>query len=341
MKKLLTYGGLASLIFILSGCNAIDNKTASLSSVYIITSAIALLVLLGYCFMAKKREIWYLLLFSSVLIVNAGYAWLSVSSTLGTALIANRVAYLGSVFLPFSMFMITLDTARIKYSRLVVATLLGISGIIFLIAASPGYLDIYYKEVHLSTVDGVSTLVKVYGPLHFIYLVYLGGYFSAMVYAIIYAGRKKSAENKIYMVILAMAVFINIGLWFMEKFINFDFEVLSVSYVISELFLLGLNMLMSEHRTPSVPEADAPSPPPTTRKIEVSEETLQMYKLGLENLTKTERYVYDAYVDGKSTKEVMTMLNIKENTLKFHNKNIYSKLGVSSRKQLVEIAKII
>ncbi|MBQ3081216.1 MAG: hypothetical protein IJC49_02050, partial [Clostridia bacterium] len=169
MKKLLAYGGLASLIFVLSGCNAIDNKTASLSSVYIITSAIALLVLLGYCFMAKKREIWYLLLFSSVLIVNAGYAWLSVSSTLGTALIANRVAYLGSVFLPFSMFMITLDTARIKYSRLVVATLLGISGIIFLIAASPGYLDIYYKEVHLSTVDGVSTLVKVYGPLHFIY----------------------------------------------------------------------------------------------------------------------------------------------------------------------------
>jgi DNA-binding CsgD family transcriptional regulator len=37
----------------------------------------------------------------------------------------------------------------------------------------------------------------------------------------------------------------------------------------------------------------------------------------------------------------MAILNIKENTLKFHNKNIYGKLGVSSRKQLLEIHKQI
>ena len=38
------------------------------------------------------------------------------------------------------------------------------------------------------------------------------------------------------------------------------------------------------------------------------------------------------------TKEIMNSLNIKENTLKYHNRNIYGKLGVSSRKQLMEIA---
>ena len=37
----------------------------------------------------------------------------------------------------------------------------------------------------------------------------------------------------------------------------------------------------------------------------------------------------------------MAALNIKENTLKYHNKNIYGKLGVSSRKQLVSIAAAI
>ena len=37
----------------------------------------------------------------------------------------------------------------------------------------------------------------------------------------------------------------------------------------------------------------------------------------------------------------MAMLNIKENTLKFHNKNLYHKLGVSSRKELLEIYKLI
>ena len=37
----------------------------------------------------------------------------------------------------------------------------------------------------------------------------------------------------------------------------------------------------------------------------------------------------------------MEEMSIKENTLKYHNKNIYSKLGVSSRKQLIEIAPLL
>ena len=59
------------------------------------------------------------------------------------------------------------------------------------------------------------------------------------------------------------------------------------------------------------------------------------------SLTPTEHVIYDCYIDGKSTKEIMAELNIKENTLKYHNKNIYSKLGVSSRKQLVMIASLL
>ena len=56
----------------------------------------------------KKREPWFLVLFSSIFIVNAGYFWISVSRTLSEALLANRISYLGSVFLPLSMLMIKL-----------------------------------------------------------------------------------------------------------------------------------------------------------------------------------------------------------------------------------------
>lgn len=59
----------------------------------------------------------------------------------------------------------------------------------------------------------------------------------------------------------------------------------------------------------------------------------------LEHLTPTERIIYNYYLAGTGTKDIMQQMNIKENTLKFHNKNIYGKLGVSSRKQLVEIAR--
>jgi DNA-binding NarL/FixJ family response regulator len=55
-------------------------------------------------------------------------------------------------------------------------------------------------------------------------------------------------------------------------------------------------------------------------------------------LTPTEQLVFDAYLEGKMPKDIMQMMNIKETTLKYHNRNIYSKLGVSSRKQMLEIA---
>ena len=34
-------------------------------------------------------------------------------------------------------------------------------------------------------------------------------------------------------------------------------------------------------------------------------------------------------------------MNIKESTLKYHNRNLYGKLGVSSRKELLEVHKHI
>ena len=97
-------------------------------------------------------------------------------------------------------------------------------------------------------VDGVSTLIKVYGPLHPLYLFYLLGYFAAMVTVIIRASIRKTIESTSHAVVLAIAVFVNIGVWFIEQLTDIDFEMLSVSYIISELFLLGVHLVMNENR---------------------------------------------------------------------------------------------
>ena len=59
---------------------------------------------------------------------------------------------------------------------------------------------------------------------------------------------------------------------------------------------------------------------------------------GYETATAKNRLIYDYYLEGRAAKEILVLLDIKENTLKYHNKNIYSKLGVSSRKQMIELA---
>lgn len=349
MKKRL-FGVLSLLLMAigLSGCNAVGDKSASLSIIYGAAALLSLLLLIGCLILVRKKKTWFVLLFSSVLVVNIGYSFLSVSTCLEMALLANRIAYLGSVFLPMAMLMIILNVTNTGCKKSLPISLLVLSVIMFLVAASPGILPIYYKEVSFAVVNGVSTLVKVYGPLHPLYLFYLLGYFVAMVTVIIRASLKKTIDTTAHAVILAIAVFVNIGVWFIEQLSDIDFEMLSISYIISELFLLGVHLVMNENqRLRELVRIKEEALLATTVAEEpkksgsISSEAMECFARGLETLTPTERAIYEAYLIQTPTKEVMSTLNIKENTLKFHNKNLYSKLGVSSRKQLLEVYRAI
>ena len=109
MKKLNMAAILCLLPLLFSGC-AIGEKSGTAVLIYGVAAVISLLLFIGCCILERKRSPWILVLFTSVLVVNAGYFWLSVAPTLGSALMANRLSYLGSVFLPLSMLMIILNT---------------------------------------------------------------------------------------------------------------------------------------------------------------------------------------------------------------------------------------
>lgn len=74
---------------------------------------------------------------------------------------------------------------------------------------------------------------------------------------------------------------------------------------------------------------------------EVDSDSFEMFTQCLRTLTPKERSIFDLYMEGKSAKEILVLADINQNTLKFHNKNIYSKLGVTSRKQLLEYAALM
>ena len=77
------------------------------------------------------------------------------------------------------------------------------------------------------------------------------------------------------------------------------------------------------------------------RKKEVDPESYQLFLNGLNTLTRTEKKIFLLYLSGKGTKEIMEENNIKESTLRYHNRNIYSKLGINSMKQLLRYAAIM
>lgn len=363
------------LILSLTACSPIGEKNTDFSYIYGATSILSLLLLAAYCFFTKKKTPWFLLLFSSVLVVNLGYFSLSISKTLEEALLANRISYLGSVFLPYSILMLLIDLIKLKRPRWLSSVLLILCCIVFLIAASPGYLDIYYADASIEFINGITVLNKTYGPWHALYLYYLAFYFISMLAFTGYVIVKKKVQSIIYTFILTLSVAFNIVIWLLEQLVHIDFEILSVSYIITELFLLVLFYLMDEGYNPLpisntqpsiIPVETNPASPldPATvsnstfdsssaedasvvegtefadSNIALSNETakIEFFISHLESLTPAEQKIYHLYLQKKSTREILSELCITENTLKYHNKNLYSKLGVNSRKELFAIA---
>ena len=307
---------------------------------YAIMAVIATILLIGYFSLVRKKEPWLLLLYICVTIVNVGYFLLSVSKTVEVAIFANDVAYFGSVFLSMSMLLTITKLCGFEIKKNLIITLGSIGILMFLIVATAGILPWYYKEVELVFVDGAAKLKKVYGVLHPLYLIYLIGYFSAMVACIVQSIRKKMIASQRHASLIAAIVFGNIAVWFVEKFIPWDFEFLSVSYIFSEIILLGLYWMMQDYvRVDLVPQPAQEVARPTPIDIAtmpMEEKILKILSFLKEGelLATREREILEMVLENKKRKEIADALCLSENTIKTYTRTLYGKLGVSSREEL-------
>lgn len=78
-----------------------------------------------------------------------------------------------------------------------------------------------------------------------------------------------------------------------------------------------------------------------SRKDEIDPYDYENFKVGIQTLTKKEHEIFELYLSGKTAKDILSILQIQESTLKFHNHNILEKLGVSSRKQMLRFAALM
>ncbi|MBO5931693.1 MAG: hypothetical protein J6Q70_05610 [Clostridia bacterium] len=307
---------------------------------YAIMAVIAVILLIGYTVLVHEKEPWLLLLYICVTVVNIGYFLLSVSKTVEFAIVANDIAYFGSVFLSMSMLLTIVRLCGFAVKKKLVIALSVIGFAMFAIVATSGILPWYYKEVSLTFVDGAAKLKKVYGVLHPTYLVYLLAYFSAMVVCILQSIRKKMIASQRHAILLAAIVLGNIAVWLVEKFIPWDFEFLSVSYLFSEIILLGLYWMMQDYiRVDLVPQPkrEIPRPVPVDIATMPMEEKVLKILSFLEPgemLAAREREILELVLQNKKRKEIADELCLSENTIKTYTRTLYGKVGVSSREEL-------
>lgn len=303
--------------------------------------AVVALVLLVLCVRLNIQHEKYLtLLCVSVLVCNVGYWMLSVAPSLSFALAANRVVYLGNVFLPFFLFMMILKCCGQMYPKVLPVVLLIVGVAVWLLAASPGILDVYYQTVSLQRVHGASIIKREYGPLHVVYLLYILSYTVVSLAVIVYTMVKKTLTHLMQAFFLLTAVLVNVAIWLVERFFLRGFEFLSVSYIMTEIFLLLLSGLMNQMAA-SASEGVPHSPVPSvavdgTAMLFSDRERAQILARcdALAALTPREHEVLEHILSNKKRKEIAEALFVTESTIKKYTSSIYKKLGVSNRIEL-------
>ena len=306
---------------------------------YSVIFALSLLLPIGYYLFVRKNqsEPWLFVLNLFVCVVNLGYLLLSTSKTAEFALTANKIAYLGQVFVPLCMFMIISGLCGFTYQKWVKYMLIGTALVMFAMVLTTGHLDWYYKSVELIQADGAAKLIKVYGVLHPVNLIYVLSYLAAMLAVIgISLKKNKGKSQKIAGLMLAVVTG-NIGMWIVEKMITWNFEFLSVSYLMSEFVFFFVYWMMQDY----IHLRDVPPPSVVLVNSMTGAEKLQTVLQNLpENvvLTAKEKEVLSIVLDGKSRKEISAILHVSENTVKTHLTHLYEKFNVSGREELLALA---
>lgn len=74
---------------------------------------------------------------------------------------------------------------------------------------------------------------------------------------------------------------------------------------------------------------------------QIDPEAYDLFCNNLCSLTPREHEIFELYLSGKTGREIQEILCINPNTIKYHNRNIYDKLGVRSRKELLKYATLM
>lgn len=310
---------------------------------YAICLIAAVGLLIAYLLMVRNKEFWLTMLYISIAVVNLGYLMMSLASTVGFAVFSNDVAYLGSVFLSMFMFLTIVRLCGFETKKAHVITCVSLGAAMFAIIVSSPMLPLYYKSVDIEIIDGAAKLVKEYGILHPVYMVYLLGYFAAMIGTIIHSVKKKKIANPKLAGFIAAVVFSNLLMWLFEKLVSWEYEFLSVTYIASELLLLLVYWMMQDY----VLKRDIPMfTQAESEQLGIDIATMPMdVKIGKvllclkngETLAPREREVLELILQYKKRREIAELLYVSESSVKLYTRTLYSKLGVSCREELYAI----
>ncbi len=319
-------------------------RNNDLSIVYGVLALLSFLLFVSYLLFARKKNRLFLALFGCVALADSGYFLMAICNSLPVARLANGLSYFGGAFSILLMFLIIYEVCRMKKRPWLRNLLVVVSICVCAVASSGDWLGLYYRSMSLETVDGMTRLVKEYGPLHSLYALYLLCYVVMMVVIIVYASRAKRLAAPKYTLFLLVAVLLNVGVWLVEQLMHEQFEFLSVSYIVTVVLLLLIYSMLNDYGIIQ-PGGSLVSVQMLTQlnshKINPGalppgmEEMFSGFAKKVRTLSSAERRILNYYIAGHEISEIPELAFISIHTVKKHNRSIYQKLEIASRDELM------
>ncbi len=198
---------------------------------YAICTIISVLMLLGILSQIRQHNTLHVLFFLLVCIADLGYLLIALSTSLSEALLAVKLSYAGA-FLPIFVILANAQFCMVRIPRPIVALLGAANVVLFVFVCSIGYSEIYYKTAEILDYHGVTYVTKTYGPGHTFYLILLvvQTFFSAALVAYALIKKKNVAYRTV--LFLAIAFFVTVSVFFLERILKLEIELVPFSYMI-------------------------------------------------------------------------------------------------------------
>ncbi len=199
---------------------------------YGISFLASLVLLVLYMFIWHKHfDVHITLIFLLVPLSNLGYYLLTRANTLGEALMANRIIYIGGCYLLLIITLSVFSLCHIKLSRWVRAGMLLASTLVYLSVLTIGASPVFYRTVTFEMVNGMGVLKKEYGPMHTVFLCMVCVYFAMSIGAIVYSYFKKKQISRYLIYLLFLPVALAFFTYFFSRRISPVAEWLPAVYV--------------------------------------------------------------------------------------------------------------
>ena len=186
-----------------------------------------------YEYQNRKTSFYYLVIILVMMIANAGYLAVALSTSVEEIILANKILYIGSCFVPPIMLSLICSLINYKMRLWMKCIVYGASVIIYGMVLTIGYSDLYYKNVYLKSYRDATVIGHTYGIGHTYFYLFLACHVVLELFMLIFMVRKRRSVTKRNLIGLSFILTINVYLFLIGKFINPLIEVTPLTYAIN------------------------------------------------------------------------------------------------------------